>query len=111
MKTLLLTLSLLVTGLANAQSCRDEKSIGVDYYQAKYNCEVVLQGNAVNCTPYGSMWGCSCSICPAAGSGNFTRITGVSYDNAQYNCEIVLKGRAANCQPSVNNLWYCECSY
>lgn len=113
MKIFLIALSMLIGGMVQAQSCRNERSIGADYLQAKYNCEVIIKGNATNCQPYGNMWGCSCSVCPngGAGAGNFTRTIGSSYGQARYNCEIVLKGMANDCQPSTNGLWYCSCNY
>jgi hypothetical protein len=33
---------------------------GIDYGGASYNCEAILQGQAVNCHPDGRMWVCGC---------------------------------------------------
>lgn len=113
MRLILVVMTLLFAGVSYAQSCRQERTIGADWNQARYNCEVILKGDANNCQPYGRMWGCSCSVCPNGGSssGRFTRTTGTDWGQARYNCEMVLRGTASNCQPSTNGLWYCTCHY
>lgn len=111
MKLFFAMITLLLGSFSYAQSCRNESTIGTSWHQARYNCEVVLNGNANNCQPYGNMWGCSCAICPNNNGVRSTRTTGTSWDQARYNCEMILKGRSNNCQPSTNNLWYCTCYY
>lgn len=111
MKITLVIMSIFLSSLSQAQTCKETKSIGADYFQAKYNCEVIIGGNAQSCVPYGNMWSCSCVTCPSSGSGHFTRTIGSDYNQARYNCEVILKGRAGMCQPSTNRLWYCDCNY
>lgn len=102
--------------MSHAQSsCSSSRTIGADYNQAKYNCEVIINGNAINCQPYGNIWACACQQCPTNSGGgagnNFRRTIGADYNQARYNCEVILNGRAGMCQPSTNNLWYCDCNY
>ena len=95
---------------ASEAACRQERTIGNDYYKAKYNCEVVLNGDAKLCEPTANgLWTCQCMV--GCRDGKFTRTIGTDYYKAKYNCEVVLNGSAKHCQPGTNGLWYCDCYY
>jgi hypothetical protein len=62
MRTVFSILILALSTPAFSQTVRKVRTIGVDYFGAKSNCEVILNGDARNCQPAGSMWYCDCYI-------------------------------------------------
>ncbi len=115
MKTFLILLTF-VLNITHAQAeCREDRTIGATWGQARYNCEVVLKGEVNGCRDGGGIFYCSCSLgCREEGTGpgqRFTRTTGASWQQARTNCELILKGNAQNCLPYGRGNFACECYY
>lgn len=109
------TLCTLVLSSHASAECREERTIGVDRGQARYNCEAVLKGDVNGCRNGGNIWYCSCSVGCRQPDGNgpgqrWTRTIGVDWRGARTNCELILKGEAVNCKP-YGSMWACECYY
>lgn len=115
-KILLICVGLFLLGRIASASCKEDSTFGADFYQARYNCEVILKGDAYDCHRTGqNMYVCSCEFsCSDNNSRSdekFTRTIGVGEDQAVTNCEVILKGHAGRCSRGPNELVYCDCFY